>query len=187
MLLKEFPFFGNSFFFIIFGTKCAQISQNSLRMKRILVALVLMVSFVSIAQDPPSSLEWYTSLEQAEKVSKSSNKPILVYFTGSDWCPPCIALKADFFESDEFLSRADSFVLVMIDYPRRVDIISEEQMVYNKGIIAKYNKDKSFPKVLMLNENGSELGKLSGYSSYNTYKDISHHVKFVDRFSAKNP
>lgn len=155
-------------------------------MKHLLIAALFITSAISFSQESNTSLNWHTNLEEAEKISKETKKPILMYFTGSDWCPPCVALKKDFFDSEEFVSRAKDFVLVMIDYPRRIDIISEEQMAYNKRILAKYNQSKSFPKLLVLNDKGQELGKLSGYSSYNTYQDTSHHFAFVDKFAARN-
>ncbi len=155
-------------------------------MKRFLiVTLVFLSTAVSFAQENEPSLDWLTNLEVAEKISKQTSKPILMYFTGSDWCPPCVALKKDFFESPEFATRADRFVLVMIDYPRRIDIISEEQLAYNKKVIGKYNSNKSFPKLLVLNHSGKELGRLSGYSSYSTDQDTSYHFEFVDKFSSK--
>lgn len=154
-------------------------------MKQFLFVTFLFFSVVSFAQESVSSLDWHTNLEEAEKISQQTNKPILMYFTGSDWCPPCVGLKKDFFESPEFATRADNFVLVMIDYPRRVDIISEEQMAYNKKVIGKYNTNKSFPKLLVLNHSGRELGRLSGYSSYSTDKDTSYHFDFVDKYTSK--
>jgi thiol-disulfide isomerase/thioredoxin len=154
-------------------------------MKSLVVVTLLLLSGVCVtAQD--SNLTWHTSLEDAKNLSKKSHKPILLYFTGSDWCPPCIALKKDFFESAEFETRSKDFVLLLIDYPRRMDILSEEQMAYNKEIVAKYNKDKSFPKLLILNDQGNELGRLSGYSSYSTDKDTSYHFAFVDKHSSRN-
>lgn len=155
-------------------------------MKGFVVVVVLMFSVLSIGQETESSLNWLTNLEKAEKISKQTKKPILLYFTGSDWCPPCKGLKKDFFETPEFASRADDYVLVLIDVPRRMDIVSEEQLAYNKKVVKKYNKDNSFPKLLVLNHSGKELGMLSGYSSYNTYQDTSYHFAFVDKFASSN-
>lgn len=133
-----------------------------------------------------SNFEWLTNIEEAKKISAATKKPILVYFTGSDWCAPCIALKSDFFGAEKFQQEyANDFVFVMIDYPRRKDILTAEQTKYNRTMIDKYNKTKTFPKIIMLDKNGSEIGKLSGYSSFNTYKDTSHHYTFVSKYSSK--
>lgn len=155
-------------------------------MKRFCLITFLIVATAGFAQNETSNLNWLTDLDIAKKVSKEEGKSIMVYFTGSDWCTPCVALKKDFFETDDFAERAKNLVLVMIDYPRRVDIISEAQLAYNKKIIEKYNREKSFPNVVMLNKNGNILGNLSGYSSYNTYHDTSHHYAFVDKYVSRN-
>ncbi len=151
-------------------------------MKKLFVFFALVsFSITGFSQNENTGLHWIYNLDEAKEVSKKENKPILIYFTGSDWCPPCKGLKTDFFDTEAFAERAHSMVLVMIDYPRRMDIITEEQKTYNKTIIDKYNKDGSFPKLVMTNSKGKSLGALSGYSSYNTYKDTSHHFDFVDK------
>ena len=40
---------------------------------------------------------WTTDLDEAFKKAKSENKSVLVEFTGSDWCPPCIAMRKNVF------------------------------------------------------------------------------------------
>ena len=137
---------------------------------------------IEITEVEASAIKWVTNLKKAQEIAKKENKNILLYFTGSDWCAPCIALKTDFFESEKFAPKANQFIMVMIDYPRRIDIISPEQKAYNKQIVEKYNKDKSFPKILILDQNLREKDKLSGYSSFNTYKDTSHHFALVDKY-----
>jgi len=142
---------------------------------------VLFLSFsvsLSAQDDDSGSLQWLTNLEEAKKISKKTDKPILLYFTGSDWCPPCKLLKQDFFDSEEFVKLADDLVLVMIDYPRRLDILTEAQFAYNKEIVAKYNKERSFPKLLILNDRGKQKDVISGYSSL---RDTSNHFAFLNR------
>ena len=126
---------------------------------------------------------WMTNLEDAKAVAKSQRKPILLYFTGSDWCTPCVALKKDFFETEEFAQYQDKYVMVYIDRPRRTDIISAEQMEYNKKVIAKY-KTKSFPRMMILDSSGNKKGELTGYSSFNTYQDTSYHFNLVKKYAS---
>lgn len=150
-------------------------------MKRLFAFLFVAVISSTAFSQTDSQLNWLYNMEEAMEISKAEKKPILVYFTGSDWCAPCKGLKSDFFATDDFLQRAGNMVLVMIDYPRRMDIISEEQRAYNKTVMAKYNKGGSFPLMVMTNHKGKVLGELSGYSSFSTYKDTSHHFDFVDK------
>jgi len=146
-------------------------------MKYLFLIVFLGVSTITLAQEE-YEVNWFTNLEEARKVSKKTKKPILVYFTGSDWCSPCKMLKTDFFEHPDFIEQSESFVLVLIDYPRRVDIISEEQMAYNKEVIAKLNRNKTFPKLLILNSKGKKKDEISGYSPL---RDTSNHFAFISR------
>ena len=147
-------------------------------MKYLLIFTFLMLPICTYAQDNDISLNWLTNVEEAQKVSKKTNKPILLYFTGSDWCSPCKMLKKDFFDSEEFRKKSEGFVLVMIDYPRRTDIITQEQFAYNKSVVAKLNRSRTFPKLLILNYKGKAQDEISGYSSL---RDTSNHFAFLDR------
>ncbi|WP_203295622.1 thioredoxin family protein [Luteirhabdus pelagi] len=144
---------------------------------------ILLVAFTTIGfsqqDERDTNLSWITNVEEAVKISTEEEKPILLYFTGSDWCAPCKMLKEDFFESEAFQQRANDMVLVLIDYPRRMDVISTEQLNYNKTIIAKYNKERTFPKVLMLDSKGKELDRISGYSPL---RDTKNHFDFIDQY-----
>lgn len=146
-------------------------------MKRFILITLLFISGMLYSQELDTSLNWLTNIEKAKKISKELNKPILVYFTGSDWCTPCIKLKEDFFNSKEFLEKQDKMVLVMIDMPRRIDIISEKQKEYNKKVLSKYNSKKIFPKMIFLNSKGKVLDEFSGYSYYG---DTSNHFRFIN-------
>lgn len=146
--------------------------------KRFLTLALFFMAMFAKAQGQSSELSWHTNLEDAERISQKTNKPILLYFTGSDWCSPCKMLKKDFFDSPEFAARADKMVLMMIDYPRRIDILTQEQLAYNKTLLEKYNPKKVFPMLLFLNHKGKVKGKMEGYSPL---RDTHAHFEFIDR------
>ena len=103
-----------------------------------------------------------------------------MYFNGSDWCAPCIQLKKDFFEKPEFVKQVSRFIMVMVDIPRRQDVISEAQYKKNKEVAVIYNKKKVFPLLIAFSHKGKEIKRISSYSSYNSYRDTSYHFKFLD-------
>ena len=142
-------------------------------MKKLILILVLCIGFQSVAQD----LIWETDFEKAKEISGNQDKPILVYFTGSDWCSPCKMLKKDFFETPEFKVRAEKMVLLMVDIPRRIDIITPEQRLKNKEMVSVYNTEGSYPTLVALNEHGHILGELGGYSYL---RETDRHFAFVD-------
>lgn len=127
-----------------------------------------------------TGLDWVTDFETAKLISGKQQKPILMYFTGSDWCPPCKLLKKDFFNSSEFQERADKVVLLMVDIPRRKDILTPEQLRANKELVVKYNNQGSFPLIVGLNNKGRVLDEISAYSGKPGY-----HFQFVDKLIEK--
>jgi len=124
-----------------------------------------------------SNLNWLTDFEQAKKESESSKKPILIYFTGSDWCGPCKMLKKDFFNTEAFETKAENFVLLMVDMPRRLDIITPDQKKKNKVLVKKYNQKGGYPNLVALNDNLNIIGELSGYTFL---RETDRHFAFVD-------
>jgi len=99
----------------------------NLRMsKRFLIFyLLFLLGSISYSQEytpspAQSNLEWYTSFEEANKLSNASNKPIFAFFTGSDWCGWCHKLQRDVFSKPEFISWAKKNVILLeLDFPRK--------------------------------------------------------------------
>ncbi|HEY4935675.1 MAG TPA: thioredoxin family protein [Puia sp.] len=108
--------------------------------------------------------EWHHNLDDAQRIAKISHKYILLNFSGSDWCGPCIRLKKEFFESDIFKTMADSeLVLVNADFPRnKRNQPSVDQQKINDGMADRYNAKGIFPYTLLLNADGKILGTWEG-------------------------
>lgn len=105
---------------------------------------------------------WLKDLDEAKKVAKEENKHIMLEFTGSDWCPPCIKLKEDVLTTSDFKSFAkENLVLVYLDFPRRKEL-SAEQTSHNQKAAQKY-KIQAFPTVILLDSDGEVVGKTMGY------------------------
>jgi len=111
-----------------------------------------------------SPITWQTDFEKAKTEAKSEHKLILLNFSGSDWCGPCIRLKKDIFDSETFMKYADeNLVLVNADFPRlKKNILSKEQQKQNESLADAYNSDGSFPLTLLLNADGKVLKKWNG-------------------------
>jgi len=100
-----------------------------------------------------SGKQWMTNLEEAMKLSEKSGKPILIEFSGSDWCPPCKSLNKNVFSKKEFLAFAKkNLILVLMDFPR-YKAQAGKQKKYNNNIARKY-KVQYFPTVFLLDSKG---------------------------------
>ena len=148
-------------------------------MKKIVLLLTLFVSIVGYSQydEDTSNLNWLTDFDEAKAISIKENKPILVYFTGSDWCSPCKMLKKDFFSTPKFEERANKMVLLMVDMPRRSDIITPEQKEKNIILVRTYNSSGGYPNLVALNDQGHIIGELGGYTFL---RETDRHFAFVD-------
>lgn len=85
-------------------------------MKKVFIALVLVMGSLAVqAQE----LKWETDINKAISVSNKTKKPMLLFFTGSDWCGWCIRLQKEVLKTPEFKTwAAKNVVLVELDYPR---------------------------------------------------------------------
>ncbi len=109
-----------------------------------------------------SSIKWEPSFNEALKKSKKENKPVLIYFTGSDWCGPCKVLDKNLFHSEKFKAIADKdLVLYEADSPRNIDLISAEMLEVNNDLKRKF-KIRSFPTLVFVNHKGKMIGYKKG-------------------------
>lgn len=120
---------------------------------------------------------WLNNIDKGIEQAKKDNKLVLVEFTGSDWCPPCKALKKDVFPSPEFQKIADkSLVLVELDFPRQKEI-SDEQKKYN-GEMAKKYAITGYPTVYLLNNEGTPVWVRVGGGDKDDYlKELQDGIK----------
>ena len=105
--------------------------------------------------------DWQTDLNKAQQEAKSSNKLMLLDFTGSDWCGWCIKLNREVFSKPEFKQyAAKNLVLVELDFPRmkaQADSLKKQ----NEELASKYGI-QGFPTIIVLNGEGKKVGEL-GY------------------------
>jgi protein disulfide-isomerase len=113
-------------------------------MKTFLFAfLIALVSFNSCAQKDAASLTWYTDITQAYKAAVKENKPMLLFFTGSDWCGWCHRLQREVFNTSTFSNwAAKNVILVELDFPRNKvqpqNIIDQNQMLQQQFMVQGY-------------------------------------------------
>ncbi|KAA1245520.1 thioredoxin family protein [Aquimarina sp. RZ0] len=120
-----------------------------------------------------SAQDWKYDFEEAMALAKEKDQNIVLLFTGSDWCPPCIKLEKKIFSNPEFKQFADKkFVWVKADFTKRKkNKPSVVQQQKNKELARRYNKKMIFPVILVINKEGSVLGA-TGYRKMSPKKYI---------------
>jgi thioredoxin-related protein len=107
-------------------------------------------------------LNWVSTFKIALKLSKKEKKPLLIYFTGSDWCGPCKVLDRKLFHTEKFKAIADKdLILYEADYPRNKNLVEPEKLKVNNNLKRKY-KIKSFPTLAFVNHKGKIIGFKKG-------------------------
>src|SRR5438045_7147853 len=98
------------------------------------------------------STGWETDFDLARQKAQQNHKYILLNFSGSDWCGPCIRLHDEIFESDVFKKMAATdLILVNADFPRlKKNQLPKEQQTQNDHLADQYNAKGSFPLTLLL-------------------------------------
>ncbi|MEJ1223532.1 thioredoxin family protein [Sediminicola sp. 1XM1-17] len=127
-------------------------------MRKLLCIWLLCLPMALCAQD------WNDDFKDAMAIAKQENKPIILVFSGSDWCAPCIKLDREIWQSNEFKSYAkQNYILYRADFPRKKENRLKEQLVReNKELAERYNPKGYFPLILVLDKSGKILGE-TGY------------------------
>jgi thioredoxin-related protein len=122
-------------------------------MKKIVLTALLFTLSMTFGQQKSFS----SSLETA----KTENKNILLYFSGSDWCAPCIKFKKFIVNTPEFQTFAtENLITYNADFPR----LSKNKLVKevekeNEILADKYNSKGIFPLILLLDSDGKIIKK----------------------------
>lgn len=127
------------------------------------------VSFDEAMNSNVDTSKWLVSYDEALKLAKELNRPVLVNFTGSDWCSWCIKLSKEVFTDDVFLKYAkENLVLLKLDFPKRIPQTPEEKAANEK--LAQQFKVTGFPTIVLLDAAGTEIAR-TGYQpgGANTY------------------
>jgi len=101
---------------------------------------------------------WQLSYDEALKEAKESGKPILIDFTGSDWCGWCVQLHKEVFSKPEFERWAEeNVVLLELDFPRNKPQ-SAALKSQNSRLQQQFNI-RGFPTIVFVDGNERELGR----------------------------
>jgi thioredoxin-related protein len=130
-------------------------------MKRLLGSL-LIISLCSFSI-------WQPDMATARKIAKEKHRLILLNFSGSDWCGPCIQMKKTIFESKVFEQMADtSLVMVNADFPRlNKNQLPFKKMQQNRELADRYNTSGVFPFTVLLDEDGNLIKSWTGLPMIN--------------------
>jgi thioredoxin-related protein len=126
-------------------------------MKNILAGLIC----ITLA----GSAKWQPDFSTACKIAKEKHQLILLNFSGSDWCIPCIRMRKEIFDNGIFLKMADTtLVMYNADFPRnKKNALPKSLKNQNESLADKYNPEGKFPFTLLLDAGGKVIRTWDGY------------------------
>ena len=134
---------------------------------KIIYVFLFLLSFSLTAQN------WETDWKVATQKSKKNNQKLILVFSGSDWCIPCIKLEKEIWEAESFKAYAlENYVLLRADFPKRKkNALSKEKQTHNDKLAERFNAAGYFPLVVVISTEEKVLGKL-GYEKSTPEKYI---------------
>jgi thioredoxin-related protein len=105
---------------------------------------------------------WTMDYDAAVKTATEKKLPIIVNFTGSDWCGWCKIMDKNVFAEDDWKKfAAENAMLVTIDFPKDEEIVPKKYKERNEALKGEF-KVSGYPTYIILDSDGkSVLGRLS--------------------------
>lgn len=131
-------------------------------MKKKIIGAVFFLLVGGLVQAQQAKELWSQDFEAVKKASAQSGKDILVDFTGSDWCPPCMRMEDEVFTQPAFIQQApQKFELLRLDYPRKT-VQSDKIRQQNERLAQLYPFD-SVPTFMLMDKDGKPYAVAIGY------------------------
>lgn len=144
----------------------------------------IVLAAVAISTGAFAAEGWITDFEKAKATAKEQSKPIIIDFSGSDWCGWCIKLDKEVFQKQAFKDYAkDHFVLMLADFPSDKSKQSPEVIKQNEKLAKEFGV-RGFPTVFVLAADGSIIGK-TGYQAGGPEAYLMHIKKIIADGKAK--
>ncbi len=139
------------------------------------------ILFTGMADAANAKLNWMTNYQEALAKAKAEKKPLLLFFTGSDWCGWCHKLENEVLDTMDFSdAAAGKFVFVLVDFPMK-SAIDSKIASQNKELQKKYDV-KGFPTIILLDDSENQIGT-TGYRPGGAKAYLDHLMKMVNSFS----
>lgn len=123
---------------------------------------------------------WLTDWEAAKAKAKAENKPILINFTGTDWCGWCIRIEKEVFSKKEFQEyAAKNLILMEVDFPKKKELPAEVK-AQNKALDKEFAIE-GYPTIFLLDAEGKKISEDIGYREGGPEAYAKHLQTLIDK------
>ncbi len=125
--------------------------------------------------------KWTMDYYAAKELAKEKRVPVILNFTGSDWCPWCVLMDEKVFSQKEWQDYAkDKVALVWLDFPRNKSLVPMHLVARNQELVENYGV-QGFPTYIVLDADGKRIGQLGAARDITPQKFISELKKITDK------
>lgn len=105
--------------------------------------------------------KWTMDFDAAKRVPAERHLPLLLNFTGSDWCYWCKLMDKQVFSEEAWTAwAADRLMLVWIDFPNDKTLVPMAYVMRNRKLSGDFGVE-GYPTYILLSEDGETvLGQL---------------------------
>ena len=121
--------------------------MEMMNLKKALFLVLLLAGTLSAAEGSPAV--WHTDYKKARLLAIEKKLPLMICFSGSDWCPASITLSRQVLRNRLFLAEAPKrYILFNADYPKHFKQ-GERERSRNKTLAHRYSV-YTFPTVIVI-------------------------------------
>lgn len=116
----------------------------------------------------------FSNPNQAFLAALQGKRPVLLIFSGSDWCLPCERLNRVILSDSAFENFAgQKLVLIEADFPQKTKL-PQDQILWNEKLAEEFNPNGIFPYLLLLKADKTIIARLE-YVHY----DSAHFIEEI--------
>ncbi len=147
--------------------------------KYLLPAVFFVFVIQQLSAQEKTEINYVDNFTSAQEKAQATGKKILLVFSGSDWCKPCIIFDNNILKDSMFITYSnENLIVYKADFPRRKqNLLSKEKQKENDMLASKYNKNGQFPRVLLFSPD-SELKAILQFNNVTVEEFISQIKKF---------
>lgn len=128
------------------------------------------------------SIHWLTNFEEAVNQSRNTSKPILILFTGTDWCTWCTKLEKEALHTSDFAQAAgNSFIFLKLDFPlyspQNANLTAQNKQLQKRFEV------RSFPTVIIFDGQQNQQIGVTGYRPGGGREYANYLQKMVNDYS----
>jgi thioredoxin-related protein len=123
---------------------------------------------------------WQLDFGSAVNLARQRHQLILINFSGSDWCIPCVKMKKTIFDRPVFAQMSDTtLVLFNADFPRSKKNQPDQNLrKQNETLADKYNPSGKFPFTVLINTEGTIIKSWDGLPAQ-TAEQFTNELKIL--------